>query len=302
MTIHHSTIKKAERLGVILTETDSGVMAHYAKNNVRLFGPTPADAMNQITAAIEIIGMGLEMTVHEDNRHVTVKNPESGLILDGGPHTAFGAHGLLKTGKATWADPNAAPPADTKPEAEVARAANGVALDGAVAYREGTPAGDNPYAREDATEEEYALAAKWDEEWDAAADAAEEAKPKPTGSVVSDRYRALYAEKGHPTHCGDWLANLLNNMCQSKAGTDLDRFEAICQANGVDTSKYNRTTKGWQGRLRMTGRNLLAKRVYLNDGILLTPFEWAEQKQFKAPAEWMAEQKYKMPVAQQKAA
>jgi hypothetical protein len=60
-------------------------------------------------------------------------------------------------------------------------------------------------------------------------------------------------------------------VCVNKAGTNLEIFEAICAANGVDLSKYNRTNKGWQGRLRMTGRNLLAKRVLANNGKLIMP-------------------------------
>jgi hypothetical protein len=137
--------------------------------------------------------------------------------------------------------------------------------DGGVAYKEGVMAGDCPYL-EDEEEQEFT---RWNREWDEAADE-HEAPPK-VGSVISNRYRALYSEMGHPTHCGDRLALLLNSLCNNKAGTNLEVFERICQVNGVDLSKYNRTGKGWQGRLRMTGRNLLAKRVAANDGVLKLP-------------------------------
>lgn len=142
---------------------------------------------------------------------------------------------------------------------------NGIPTDGALAYKEGWFAGDCPYLDQDP---EFG---RWNDEWDAAADYNEE-HPKPrVGSVVTNRYRALYSESGHATHCGDALALLLNSVCVNKAGTNLEIFEAICAANGVDLSKYNRTNKGWQGRLRMTGRNLLAKRVLANNGKLVMP-------------------------------
>jgi hypothetical protein len=117
--------------------------------------------------------------------------------------------------------------------------------------------------------------ARWNDEWDAAADDHEDKanKAPKVGSVVTNRYRAKYSESGHATHCGDDLAVLLNSLCTNKAGTNLEIFEAICQVNGVDLSKYNRTNKGWQGRLRMTGRNLLSKRVAENGGKLMLP-EW----------------------------
>jgi len=160
----------------------------------------------------------------------------------------------------------------------------GVPTDGKLAYIEQFMAGDCPYMEEDPDFQ------RWNDEWDAAADERWEqstlAKVLKVGSVVTNRYRALYSESGHPTHCGDALANALNSLCANKAGTNLEVFEQICKANGVDLSKYNRTTKGWQGRLRMTGRNLLSKRVAENNGMLIMPegmgndiqlgFDWVE--------------------------
>jgi hypothetical protein len=144
---------------------------------------------------------------------------------------------------------------------------NGIPTDGKEAYEQGFFAGECPYFEEDPD------FMRWNEEWDEAADNHEDAMarmPK-VGSVVTNRYRALYSESGHPTHCGDALAVLLNSICSNKGGTNLEVFEAICAANDVDLSRYNRTTRGWQGRLRMTGRNLLAKRVLSNNGILKMP-------------------------------
>ena len=163
----------------------------------------------------------------------------------------------------------------------------GVPTDGAIAYKEGFMAGECPYMEEDDLDFN-----RWNAEWDAAADE-HEAKPVPTappvGSIITNRYRARYAESGHPTHCGDELATLLNNLCSNKAGTNLELFEAICAANGVNLSKYNRTTKGWQGRLRMTGRNLLVKQVIKQGGVLHMPdgttynlsWDWLHSAQVK---------------------
>jgi len=170
-----------------------------------------------------------------------------------------------------------------------------VPTDGGEAYKEGHFAGECPYFEEDPD------FARWNREWDDAADEHEEESNKPPkiGSVVTNRYRAKYSESGHPTHCGDELALTLNSLCANKAGTNLEIFEAICQLNGIDLSKYNRTTKGWQGRLRMTGRNLLAKRVAENNGKLVLP-EWVgDTKQMSH--DWVIDtkMKYKPKITEQ---
>lgn len=97
---------------------------------------------------------------------------------------------------------------------------------------------------------------------------ADEQEDEVTGSVVKDRYKKLYAERGDATNCGDWLAVTLKHWCHvaadketgRKAGFDIDRFELILTANGVDISNskaFQNRTRGWQGRARMTGRRLL---------------------------------------------
>jgi hypothetical protein len=167
---------------------------------------------------------------------------------------------------------------------------NGVPVNGEIAYKEGVLAGECPYMEEDPDFQ------RWNDEWDAAADDHEEhANDKPkVGSVVTNRYRALYSESGHPTHCGDALATLLNSICNNKAGTNLELFEKICAANGVDLTKYNRSSKGWQGRLRMTGRNLLAKRVAANHGKLYLPEEMGgEHRQLDEDWIYVTVNKYK---------
>jgi len=165
---------------------------------------------------------------------------------------------------------------------------------GAEAHAKGLPITANPYPEGD----EYWDT--WNEQWENAAEVAiadevaeampdEEATEAPTErSVVKAEFRARYAEAGHPSHCGDELAVLLNNLCLAKGGIDMDRFEHICEANGVDLSKYNRTTKGWQGRLRMTGRNMLAGKVFAAGGIVKTGGIEGAEPEYKMSAEWMA--------------
>jgi len=158
---------------------------------------------------------------------------------------------------------------------------NGIPTSGAIAYKEGVMAGDCPFL-EGSPEADI-----WYTEWDEAADkaTADGEKPKGPGSVVTNRYRAHYSDLGHPTHCGDELAILLNNICSNKAGTNLQIFEAICVANGVNLSKYDRKAKGWQGRLRMTGRNLLAKKVRENNGVLKMP----DGDEYRLSQDWVIE-------------
>jgi hypothetical protein len=166
-----------------------------------------------------------------------------------------------------------------------------IPIDGGAAFRLGILAGDCPYMEEDPDFN------RWNAEWDAAADEAIEKeiqqreKPK-VGSIITNKYRARYSEYGHPTHCGDALTALLNNLCVNKAGTNIELFEAICAANKVNLSKYNRTNKGWQGRLRMTGRNLLAKKIKDNGGKLMLP-EGMGQEYYQMDESWIEEARNK---------
>lgn len=321
MTIHHSQIKKAEKAGYTLTEKDDRVEAFWPKRSLVIIGASPADAMAQMQAAIAVVG-GDEYRMIKDadsTRLVSTYNAD-GKRLAGSPMPPVAVHGLIFGGKAEWEEEGGendqagidaplsdAPIADDPSPSTIATVVeriNGVAVDGAVAFAEGTPAGDCPYSSEEGPDEDndenYDNFIRWNEEWDAAADAkSDEEEEGKGGSVVSAKYRAKYAEAGHPTHCGDWLAETLNEICLNKEGVNLELFEGICKLNGVDTSKYRREGIGWQGRIRMTGRNLMSKRVFLNDGKLILPESMGGFKQ--APEEWMALQRFKaLPKAEQK--
>lgn len=124
----------------------------------------------------------------------------------------------------------------------------------------------------------------------------EEDEPEDRGSVVPEKYKKIYAERGDATHCGDWLALTLNSLCKvlnekGRETTDLDRLETIANANGVSPDKFGKLgvqTNGWQGRYRMTIRNALAKVVALK-GSLFVPEGCGKDADtdLKAPKEWV---------------
>lgn len=114
-------------------------------------------------------------------------------------------------------------------------------------------------------------------------------------SVVAVAYKARYAakaaaKKAKPTVaekrcCGDWLAKHLAALAlDDKQKLVVPTFEAILDANGVKHHHWNRTTPGWQGRLRMTGRLSLQRVVAdraefaLPDGTtLIPPRAWCDR-------------------------
>jgi hypothetical protein len=109
-------------------------------------------------------------------------------------------------------------------------------------------------------------------------------------TVVPDVYKARYAAMGHPNTCGDWLALILNGICLTPDGFQVDPMLAICEANGVDAEAYlRRKTRGWQGRFRMSARNKL-KGVVAKAGLVLIPDGVDEEgaRELNAPADWIA--------------
>jgi hypothetical protein len=98
----------------------------------------------------------------------------------------------------------------------------------------------------------------------------EDEEPKASGSVVQDHYRAQYREQSsNKQTCGDWLAEQLVSDTHGPEGFMVDDFTAILSANGVDMrAKWAQLPfsgqKGWVGRYRMNGRQVLEKLVALN--------------------------------------
>ena len=116
--------------------------------------------------------------------------------------------------------------------------------------------------------------------------ATDNAKPN---SVVRRAYKEKYAERNKADgkraqrSCWDWLAQSLAGEClDDKAKISIDKFLAILEANGVDHSRWTNRNKGWEGRLRMTGRLALQK-VVAQTGVLKV-----DGDELEAPAEWVA--------------
>lgn len=296
MTIAYATKAKAEKAGVILSEDSKElikawggpnfppgtVLAHHPKHNLRAFGVGGPAAFEQIAALMHIKSV--------DDSRTIVPNPEDPFMV------AVFNHNRSKTAFRGWAVPTDALVEIRKlDEANKAWLGTKVPDDGGEAYKQGFTAGDNPHDEpgEDEDREEITPWDAWNEAWDEAADAEQEAEEDVGGSVVKHVFRERYKEAGHPNHCGDWLAETLNNLVLGKTATDIANFEAVCEANGVSLAKYNHTTPGWQGRIRMTGRNLLASVVFSTGKLVVPKGVGDGPTEFKAPAEWISAQNFK---------
>ena len=251
--IHPTHVKQAQQLGVVLEPAEIGVKAIWSEHNRSITGPDAKEALARIKA---VQAEYRKNEVHPQFAEAVAKlNPEP-LFAEDPPPTV-----------------------------------NNIPTNGRAAHRAGFHINDNPFPAEG---DEWA---RWDEQWEASAEDAmgepaptEEEEKKPA-SVVKTKYRAIYAELGHPTTCGDELANKLDNLVKNAKGTNMEYFDLIMEANGVDMSKYSRTTPGWQGRYRMTGRNMLAKRVHANGGIFVMPAAWGVED-MRMSADWMSSQRF----------
>lgn len=102
-----------------------------------------------------------------------------------------------------------------------------------------------------------------------------DAPEKPSGSVVDETYRRQYRESSTTGQsCGDWLAEWLAGKTLVGGKLDVEAFDAILNANSVDLTKpwaraKESGTRGWQGRYRMNGRQVMekivAKHGWVND-------------------------------------
>ena len=117
-------------------------------------------------------------------------------------------------------------------------------------------------------------------------------------SVVASSYKRKYAEreaamakrpkgvsrKALARSSADWLAvELAKVVLDQRSKLVVASFEAVLDANGVKHAHWNRTTPGWQGRLRMTGR-LALQRVVAESGELVLP----DGTILAAPRSWVA--------------
>jgi len=99
-------------------------------------------------------------------------------------------------------------------------------------------------------------------------------------TVVKTAYKHRYQDKAKARGLtdkasrrgnGDWLQReIQSETCDKQGRFDLARFEAILDANGVDYSRWNRTSHGWVGRVRMSG-SLVLRGVVGKSGLLRMP-------------------------------
>jgi hypothetical protein len=243
--IHHTHLKQAEQLGVILEPAELGVKATWPEHGKSITGPDAKEALARIKA------IQAEYYKEEPTTRIEVVDHEFKPFEEDKPHKI-----------------------------------NKIPTHGGEAFRQGYMAADCPFLEEDVEFD------AWNEEFDAAADAptpqVEEEEEKKPVSVVKMKYRAIYAERGTPTTCNDELAQKLDNLVKNAKGTNIEYFDMIMAANEVDMSKYSRTTPGWQGRYRMTGRNMLAKKVHANGGLFKVP----NGVDMQMSADWMSQQRF----------
>lgn len=112
-------------------------------------------------------------------------------------------------------------------------------------------------------------------------------------SVVKPTYKVRYRDRAREAgirgkaakrSTWDWLAQEIAAECLTKeAKLRVDDFLALLTANGVDHSRWTNRSKGWEGRLRMTGR-LALQRVVAETGILHFP----DGEHKEAPEAWVA--------------
>lgn len=87
------------------------------------------------------------------------------------------------------------------------------------------------------------------------------------------KYKAMAKDRGlkgkeKKRSIWDWLAQTIAGEClDGNKKLKVDEFRALLDANGVDHSRWQNKSPGWEGRLRMTGR-LALERVIAEAAVL----------------------------------
>jgi len=115
---------------------------------------------------------------------------------------------------------------------------------------------------------------------------------KVVNSVVAAKYKDKYIENAKANGINhkaakrsnwDWLAQQLANACLNPKGKiSIECFLGVLEANAIDHAKWPNRNKGWEGRLRMTGRVALQK-IVANNGRL----NFADGTSVEAPEAWV---------------
>jgi hypothetical protein len=129
-------------------------------------------------------------------------------------------------------------------------------------------------------------------------DAEIEEQIKLTNSVVKAAYKVKYRDRARENgirnkaakrSCWDWLAETMaGEVLDKNKKLIVERFVAILEANGIEKpqERWPNRSKGWEGRLRMTG-GLALRPLVAEAGVLLVPTEEGMET-LEAPAEWIA--------------
>lgn len=91
-----------------------------------------------------------------------------------------------------------------------------------------------------------------------------------SGSIVKETYRKRYKDASTTGQsCGDWLAETLTAWTYDHVnGFNAEEFWAVLEANAIDLTKpwallFESGQRGWRGRFRMNGRQVMEKFVAL---------------------------------------
>lgn len=262
MNIHHQVVKTAAKSGIVLTVDDEGIVSgHHTESNLlvikdseQIDGEVDASLLND-TARDVIVAI-------TDIRDWMVEHDSFLVAFEDDDFVGYAKNSKGQRGQELARDPDHNDLFESLLEIE--------------------QDGDDLEA-EDA-----------DEDGDGDGDGEDE----PTGSVVPERYKLEYAARGDATTCGDWLALELNKLCKvtdekGKETTDLDRLEAIANSNDVAPARYGKLgveTNGWQGRYRMTIRNMLTPRVAAKGFLFIPEGQGVKaDTERKAPRQWCIE-------------
>lgn len=239
MSIHHATVKSAEKAGIRLEALpDDQYRAIHEKTNYSLLGTDPKMLVKDMIALVDMKTNYRSASASYDEGQWTVSSPW-------GEFTAFHLVDAISLMKRAFTE--AHQPDDEDEESEMLEA-------------------------EEAEEEAEA-----------------EEDPQPSGDVVKPEYRARYTENGSGGRgCNDWMMQLLDEMIGTGKHLNVEAMDRLAQLNNINLDKYSRTSRGWQGRLRMTFRNILARKVW-KEGFLIN----FNEEKVNADPQWVAEQKYK---------
>src|SRR6478752_8221538 len=105
MAIHHSQVKKAEKMGCTISEEGDNTAVFWPKRALKINGSSGSDALAQMQAAQVLVDGGQYRLLANSNapRLVLVQRESDGLYLKGGLTTPVAAHkAIVLNGGGEW--------------------------------------------------------------------------------------------------------------------------------------------------------------------------------------------------------